>query len=675
MTLKHYNDMKKLSLYLTLAVTGLFSTACTGDYTDWAEPQSNPQEEAITIPGVAASAATTEAIDLATAESAAVKVLSLSAAALPTGTSIDKIRIIVTPEGTEGDPVTVWGSDANGNFSVEDLQEVVTKYYGYRPTPRTLNCHAYLAVMLDGQATYVDAGTFQVNITPKAPIIEDAYYYVGAANGWSDSDQTYKLVNGGGDVYDDPVFTVVIPAPKDGDGNRIENWFKIAPASAYTREEGFWGGDMIGAATNGESAMEGRFVIGKNDEVAMAFCIGTPDDEALFYRLEFNMLDQTYKVTPVGFNEFIYEIGNESGWSEPHPLHGNGQGQYNAVIYLNGEFKFKPNKDNWDGDWEKASGDDTAGTLTADGGPNMDGVAAGFYFIQVDLKAMTYKLTPVTSISIIGSVRGMWDTDVDMTYNENLKCWEARETLNAGEFKFRANHDWAINWGGTFEDLTQGGDNLKLEADGAYIIRLYLSDEAPAHCTVKLDSGYPDFIFEIGNESSWSTSHPLLGNGAGQYSGIYYLNGEFKFKPNADNWDGDYEKVSGDAYAGTLTTDGGPNVDAPEAGVYVIDVDLDAMTYKLTALTAVGIIGNGGDWNNDIDMTYNVDAGCFEVTTELAASEFKFRANHDWAINWGGSFDNLTQDGANLSVAEAGTYKVQLFLSYAGKHYCTITKQ
>ncbi len=305
----------------------------------------------------------------------------------------------------------------------------------------------------------------------------------------------------------------------------------------------------------------------------------------------------------------------------------------------------------------------------------MDAVAEGFYFVQVDLKEMTYKVTPITAISIIGSVRGAWDTDVDMTYNENLKCWEARETLNAGEFKFRANHDWAINWGGTFDDLSQGGANLNLAADGPYIIRLYVNGESAAHCTVKEDNGYPDFLYEIGNESGWSTSHPLAGDGNGKYQGFYYLNGEFKFKPNADNWNDDYEKLDGDAYAGTLKQDGGPNVDAPEAGVYKIDVDLAAMTYQLTALTSVGIIGNGGDWANDIEMTYNVEAGCYEVTTELAAGEFKFRANHDWAINWGGSFDNLTQDGANLSIAEAGTYKVQLFLSYAGKHYCTANKQ
>ena len=92
-----------------------------------------------------------------------------------------------------------------------------------------------------------------------------------------------------------------------------------------------------------------------------------------------------------------------------------------------------------------------------------------------------------------------------MTYNEIMKCWEARETLSAGEFKFRLNHDWGINWGGSLDDLVQGGDNLQLAADGPYVIRLFLSDEAPAHCTVKEDNGYPDNFYEIGNEGGWST--------------------------------------------------------------------------------------------------------------------------------------------------------------------------
>ena len=631
------------------ALIGL--TACTEDYKDWKQQEQPTQPATVTFgDGSVTEVASIDLNNLAEGQTL-VKVASIVA---PTSTDQAYTPVYTLDLGEESYPL-----DSDGQISVAELQGIIAKAFGRKPVERELT--ATISMWLDNGSTAVKRATsapFVIKATPQAPVIEAAYYLTGTINGWDNKDTTYKLTNDGSDPYENPKFTLRIPAPEDG--SNIE--FKMTPESGI-------GGDWSGCLAAGD---EGKF---NYDNVGGNFLI-TADPDALFYDIVFNMLDQTWKATPVGFNEFIYEIGNESGWSEAHPLHGNGQGQYEAVIFLNGEFKFKPNKDkdNWDGDWEKASGDANGGTLTADGGPNVDAVAEGFYFVQVDLKEMTYKLTPVTSISIIGSVRGAWDTDVDMTYNEILKCWEAHESLNAGEFKFRANHDWGINWGGESSNLTQNGANLQLDEAGDYIIRLFVNGETAARCTVKADSGYPDYIYEIGNESGWSTSHLLLGNGQGQYTGFYYLNGEFKFKPNADNWDGDFEKVNGDAYAGTLSEQGAGNIDAPETGFYKIDVDLAATTYQLTAIT-VGIIGNGGDWENDIEMTYNAEAGCFEATVDLAGGDFKFRANHDWAINWGGSFEELTQDGSNLSVAEAGTYKVQLFLSYAGKHYCTVTKQ
>lgn len=48
------------------------------------------------------------------------------------------------------------------------------------------------------------------------------------------------------------------------------------------------------------------------------------------------------------------------------------------------------------------------------------------------------------------------------------------------------------------------------------------------------------------------------------------------------------------------------------------------------------------------------------ITTTDANTEFKFRANDSWSINLGGSLSALTQDGSNLVIATAGTYKVTL---------------
>ena len=70
-----------------------------------------------------------------------------------------------------------------------------------------------------------------------------------------------------------------------------------------------------------------------------------------------------------------------------------------------------------------------------------------------------------------------------MTYNQATGAWEVTATLNAGEMKFRMNHDWAISWGGAngdgtnYGDLTQNnGANLQVAA-GTYLIQLYIQHE------------------------------------------------------------------------------------------------------------------------------------------------------------------------------------------------------
>ena len=41
----------KLLKYIALAFTGVLMASCNDSFDDWAAPQTNPQEEAITIPG------------------------------------------------------------------------------------------------------------------------------------------------------------------------------------------------------------------------------------------------------------------------------------------------------------------------------------------------------------------------------------------------------------------------------------------------------------------------------------------------------------------------------------------------------------------------------------------------------------------------------------------------
>jgi hypothetical protein len=59
----------------------------------------------------------------------------------------------------------------------------------------------------------------------------------------------------------------------------------------------------------------------------------------------------------------------------------------------------------------------------------------------------------------------------------------------------------------------------------------------------------------------------------------------------------------------------------------------------------------------------------------MTAGEYKFRANHDWSLSWGGAEDALTaENGSNLSIAEAGNYTFSLQPNANGLGTVTITK-
>ncbi len=186
--------------------------------------------------------------------------------------------------------------------------------------------------------------------------------------------------------------------------------------------------------------------------------------------------------------------------------------------------------------------------------------------------------------------------------------------------------------------------------------------------TAEVAPAFPEFIYEIGNESGWSTPHALRSPAQdGVYVGFYWLDGEFKFKPNEGNWDGDWEN-DGD---GKIADNGGANMPGVDPGFYKITVDLNEMTYSVEPITNISIIGGFNDWAGDVEMEYNIEGGYWQCTTDEVTGEYKFRANHDWAINWGGTEDNLTQDGANLN-SDGGTHTYKLYITYEGASHVVI---
>lgn len=89
---------------------------------------------------------------------------------------------------------------------------------------------------------------------------------------------------------------------------------------------------------------------------------------------------------------------------------------------------------------------------------------------------------------------------------------------------------------------------------------------------------------------------------------------------------------------------------------------------KVLSFDKVGVIGLNGDWDNDVEMTFNIYKDRFYADVDVPANtEFKFRLDGGWDVNWGGDKDNLSKGGANIPI-EAGQYRIYFYMSTPQVH-------
>lgn len=438
--------MKSKLLYILALATSL--VACTDDYTDWAAPLQSEPENPI---DVSLSASAPSAIDIASVEGDSVIVFTATVNA-PEGCVLASYKL--TLNDTQDLPVSLGGKAA-----VSDLNNAVFSLYGRRPTERVMNAVLAGYVNVKGASVKVSQ-PLQLSVTPKAPFIDQAYYLVGDMCGWA-VETKLPFNHSEADVYEDPVFSIVFTTTADN------QYWKIIPKTNVD------GGDLwavgetgvVGVAVDGDASMSGTLTT--TDPQAGKI------EKAGMYRMVLNMMEYTYTIEELNFAPYIYEIGNNTGWGNVCPLAGlNYDGQYKGFAYLDGELKYKPHENDWNDDWEKASGDAYAGTLTTEGGDNIDAVAPGFYMMDVDLATLTYKHTLIETMGVIGSATpGLWDADTDMTYDNSDGSWNLTIELTDGEIKIRANDGWDINWGGSIEEPTfNAAGNMAVTA-GNYSIK------------------------------------------------------------------------------------------------------------------------------------------------------------------------------------------------------------
>ena len=465
--------MKKYLLYSLLGVAALSATSCNEDFNeDVAAPQQWEQEAAITLPGLTVSSANT--IDLAEAgDSVTIFTHSLSGA-LPEGATVNNFRVDLAAENE----ITSLKASTTGKVATAELQTAIEKAYGKRPTERSFNATVYANIIVNGQASLIKGET-TVKAIPVAPQISQHYYLIGAPSAWDPTCVTMPFNHSNKDVYEDPVFSIVFPV---ADG---ETWFAVTDDITVEKNDL---SQVFGCAEgNGNNGEEGTLKRRADLTDDGSFKVVVNGD-AKFIKMTLNMMEYTYKIEKLNFAEFIYVPGNHQGWSAekaPALQSPNFDGVYVGYTYLNGNFKFTKER-NWNAEYnfnDFAVKDDI---FFNNDGSNINISEEGFYQIKADVASSNLSAVK-TTWGIIGPAQaGGWDADTDMTWNAEDESWTATLDLAADEFKFRANDGWTINVGGSFDNLTQDGGNMKVAEAGTYEVKLFLtrSTSDKMYCTI-----------------------------------------------------------------------------------------------------------------------------------------------------------------------------------------------
>lgn len=344
------------------------------------------------------------------------------------------------------------------------------------------------------------------------------------------------------------------------------------------------------------------------------------------------------------------------------------------ITLFDGAVKFRAD-DDWTINW--GSADFPAGVGEQDGADIP--AFAGDYTVTLNTKTGEYNFDVDSDIGIIGDATpGGWDADTDMFKDQmDSNKFFIMLDLVPGGAKFRKDDDWAVNWGAAdFPSgvATQDGDNIAVSAASPYFITFdtlsgeYNFESMLTYETVGIIGDATPGGWDADTDMTKSDSDPNIWTIT-----LTLLEGEVKFRAE-DAWDVNW---GGTDFPTGVATMGGDNIPVT-AGDYFITFNSETGDYDFKPIVeyaTVGIIGDAtpGGWDADTDMEKDAeDVHLWTTRIILLDGEAKFRAEDDWAVNWGaGDFPVGTgvQDGANIPIT-AGEYLVS-FNSLSGAYNFT----
>jgi len=626
--------MKKLSLYM-MALLSMVLVSCDQDFLTIFEPQTNLPESQLKMSDVSVSSSVS-AINLAdyineeTGEETPIVIGTATVAdgAMPANTILKaEVEFATDPEFSNKIVLDANSLDGTSEISLSPsaLQEAYFNNITRNPASTTAYIRVVLYTVTDGTSVAIVGKPGEnyfaertIQFTPLNKVqISPAYYIIGGPNDWAGSaaDRSIKFQHSDADVYEDPIFTVVFDAAASGD-----TWFAIGDDAAC---DAIGAGDwtkLLGIVGGDNKATEGRLDFRYNMGADNSFCVPAG---AKKIKVTIDMLNYTFKVEPVNIADTYYLIGGRGDWNAESArtmaFSHSSKDVFEDPVFT---YVFEGGADTW-----FAFGD----------GDAIDAVEAGDWSKLFGTKGASEDLS--------GSFDRRYNLDGDHSFHVDGTAKFYRFQVNMAEMTY------------TITPLN-----------------------------------FAEYIYEAGVNNGWGgIEQPLYcADGNGTYTGFFYAKedswtdgkGAFKLRGAADNWDnGNYGTgtLNADGLTGTLIDDGNSGNIMPAPGFYRADVNLADMTYTLTPINSVFVVGSAvnNDWDRGVEMSYNFDKLCWEVDTELGEGVIKFKGNGTWDTqdgNWGGTLENIINgSNDNIPVSVTGKVHIEFYPLCETKAYATVT--
>ena len=367
--------MKKLSYMACLLLASAAFTACDEDYTNWADPQHNPEDEAMTVSIELASVATMN-LNEQEADSAIIATVS----AIAGDCSMFACDVTLSAEGkTVNLPAVV--KEEGLKVRLTELNRAVASLYGSQKSVArnvTVNYSPVVRTVYGEATTLNDNQQETMAVTPVAtPAVDTEYYIVGGLNGWQlDKTTALKLEP---ESENSMIFAVIV-SPED----KFE--FKIIPGSTIDTPQAWK--TALGSCKEMESSNLLAFIDKEGGEPGNLSCPGGKK-----YRIALDLENFTYSIREdLPVQMFINGSAYSSDWNwtdavEMVPVTQTPGMFWSMQYYAAGEqIKFAPAR-KWESDFGYS--DDTISAesielanLTNEGG-NIAIGKSGWYIVVV----------------------------------------------------------------------------------------------------------------------------------------------------------------------------------------------------------------------------------------------------------------------------------------------------